>query len=116
MSVSLFFNNVAFKRLNPFLISLYNLVIDRDIISGTEIRIILFAGHLLVYVCDGVHNADFTLKGEAKVALQQLLSKSVYSLQSTVGSQFTTAQHILFWTRKCRRTSTCGALALIAYS
>ena len=66
MAASLALDHIPFERLDPFLVSFYDLVVNSDIVTRFEFGEFLLAGQLLMYVCNGAHVCDFK-EGKGRV-------------------------------------------------
>lgn len=62
LAVTLLLDHISFKGLDPFLVTLYDLVIHCDIITGLKSGKFFFTGQLLVYVCNGVRVHDLKFR------------------------------------------------------
>ena len=59
-AISLLFDHIAFERLDPFFVTLNDLVVNSNIVTGFEFREFFLACHLLVYKGNScVHNSKF---------------------------------------------------------
>ena len=74
MPSALTFDHIAFKRLDPFFITLNDLIINGNVIASFKLGEFLLARQLLVYICDGVHFSDFRT---AKVGVNRESSKFI---------------------------------------
>ena len=59
MASTLFFDHIAFKRLNSLFVAFNYLIVYSNIVTWLEGGKILLACQLVVYICNGVHDADF---------------------------------------------------------
>src|SRR5688572_13385304 len=66
MTTALALDNISFKRLDPFLITFNNFIINGNVVACLEFWEIFLAGQLLMYVCDGVHSCNFK-EGKGRV-------------------------------------------------
>src|SRR5688572_9022119 len=66
MTTALALDNISFKRLDPFLITFNNFIINGNVVACLEFWEIFLAGQLLMYVCYGVHFCNFK-EGKGRV-------------------------------------------------
>ena len=59
MTLALPFDHIAFKRLDTFFVSFYDLVIHGNIVPGFEFRVFFLTAQLLMYKGDRAHNLQF---------------------------------------------------------
>jgi hypothetical protein len=74
MTGSLFFDYIAFERLDPFFISFDDLVVNGNIVAGFESGKIFLTGQLLMYICLGVHNPGFYREAKVWFKVEKLTS------------------------------------------
>ena len=75
MPGALAFDHISFERLDPFFITLNDLIINGNVVASFKLGEFLLARQLLVYICDGVHFSDFRT---AKVGVNRESSKFLH--------------------------------------